>query len=155
MKRFFFFSLLSIGLLFFGAVPTFAQNEEGATSLQEDVLKQLGTTAEKTELSNDDPRLIIAQTIQVVLSLLGMVFVVLIVLAGYWRFTAHGEEEKIQKSNKTILGAVIGLFIILASYAVAEFVVRRVQNAVQEEQIYDTSDQGPPQDQWAIPLFST
>lgn len=156
MKRLLFLVSISIIAISSAAVPVFGQADpapEQKPALAEDVLKQLGTTAEKAELAARDPRLIIAETIQLMLSLVGILFVALIVTAGYWRFTAHGEEEKIQKSNKTILGAVIGLFLILLSYGIAEFVVRRVQNAVQEEQIYDASNQGPPQDQWSIPFF--
>jgi hypothetical protein len=152
MKRFF-VSLLFLSLVLVPNVEPVLGQTSTKPNLQEQVSKQLGVTAEKAALSNADPRLVIAETIQFILSLVGIIFVGLIVLAGYWRFTANGEEEKIQKSNKTIMGAVIGLFIIMLSYAVAEFVVRRVQNAVQEEQIYDVSNQGPPKDQWAIPIF--
>ena len=88
-----------------------------------------------------------------IISLVGIVFVVLIVYAGFRRLTAHGEEDKIQKSNKTIMGAMVGIVIIILSYSISEFVLRRVQNAVQTEPVYEASDQGPANEQWAIPIF--
>ena len=156
-KKHILFSVFAMVLLgIFSVQPVFAQTEGGKkVNLQEQVTKQLDAGAKKAELGKPDPRLVIAQTIQMILSLVGIVFVVLIIFAGYTRFTAQGEEDKIQKSNKTIMGAIIGIIIIILSYSISEFVVRRVQNAVQTESVYEASDQGPPSDQWAVPVFYT
>ena len=65
----------------------------------------------------------------IILTFLGVVFVYLIVLSGYWLVTSHGEEEKITKARKTIQGAIIGLIIVLLSYSIAYFVGKRIEGA--------------------------
>jgi hypothetical protein len=56
------------------------------------------------------------------LSLLGVIFIFLIVLAGYDYMTARGEEAKVEKALATIRRAIIGLIIILGAYAIWNFV---------------------------------
>ncbi len=65
---------------------------------------------------------VVGAGISIGLSLLGVIFIILILIAGYNRMTAAGDEEKITKSNKTIREAIIGLLIIVASYAIWMFI---------------------------------
>ncbi len=65
-----------------------------------------------------------AVVIQAFLSLLGIIFVVLMLVAGYNWMTAGGEEEKIRKAKDTIKRAIIGLAIIILSYAITYFVFK-------------------------------
>ena len=57
------------------------------------------------------------------LSMVGVIFLLLMVYAGYLWMTARGEEETIKKSQKIIVGSVIGLIIVVASYSITNFVV--------------------------------
>lgn len=63
-----------------------------------------------------------ATIISALLSLLGIIFLGLIIYAGYNWMTASGDEEKIKKSKDTIMRAVIGLVIVLSAYAITYFV---------------------------------
>jgi len=65
---------------------------------------------------------IVAVVIKAFLGLLGVIFVVLIIYAGYSWMTAQGEEEKVIKAKDTLRQAVIGLIIITAAYAITYFV---------------------------------
>jgi hypothetical protein len=65
---------------------------------------------------------IVARVIFTALSLLAMIFIVLIIIAGYQWMTAGGNEEQITKAKKNISNAVIGLVIILSAYAVTWFI---------------------------------
>ena len=56
------------------------------------------------------------------LGLLGVIFIILILLAGYNWMTASGEEEKINKAKKTIQRAIIGLIIVVGAYAIWSFI---------------------------------
>jgi len=56
------------------------------------------------------------------LGFLGIIFLVLIIGAGYSWMTAQGNEEKITKSKDTFKTAIIGLIIILSAYAITYFV---------------------------------
>ncbi|MFP4514920.1 MAG: pilin [Parcubacteria group bacterium] len=65
---------------------------------------------------------IVARVIFIALSLLAVIFIVLIIIAGYQWMTAGGNEEQITKAKKNISNAIIGLVIILSAYAVTWFV---------------------------------
>jgi amino acid transporter len=64
----------------------------------------------------------IATLIKAFLGLLGMIFIILMLLAGYNWMTAGGEEEKVNKAKETIKRAIIGLIIIAAAYSITYFV---------------------------------
>ncbi|MDX9893612.1 MAG: hypothetical protein RB292_04365 [Patescibacteria group bacterium] len=64
----------------------------------------------------------VAKLIQVALGFLGIVFLVLILYAGFNWMTSAGNEDKISTAKKTMVAAIIGLTIILAAYAITYFV---------------------------------
>lgn len=69
-----------------------------------------------------DPRVIMAYLIKIFLGFMGLIFLILIIYAGYNWMTAVGNEEKITKSKETLTRAVIGLIIIVTAYAIADYV---------------------------------
>jgi len=56
--------------------------------------------------------------VQVVLSLLGIVFIILIIYAGIVWMTAEGDEAKVEKAQKILRNSIIGLLITLSSWAI-------------------------------------
>ena len=60
--------------------------------------------------------------IKTFLGFLGIVFVVLIIWAGWQWMTARGDDEQVHKATLQIVHAVIGLLIILSAYA-ATFII--------------------------------
>jgi cytochrome bd-type quinol oxidase subunit 2 len=64
----------------------------------------------------------IGSIIKVFLSLLGVIFVGLMVYAGYNWMIARGEEEKVTIAKDTIKRAIIGLIITVGSYAIWNFI---------------------------------
>ena len=60
------------------------------------------------------------------LALLGIIFIVLIILAGYNWMTAAGDEEKVNKAKDTLTRAIIGLVITVGAYAISQFVMGRL-----------------------------
>jgi uncharacterized membrane protein YwzB len=62
---------------------------------------------------------IIASVIQLVLSVLGIIFIVLMFLTGNEWMQAAGNEEKIKKAKTRIQQLLIGLIFILLAYAVS------------------------------------
>jgi len=77
------------------------------------------------------PAILIAQFIQVALGLLGVIFIVLIIYAGFNWMTSAGNEDRISKSKKTIVAAVIGLVIVLSAYLITAFVLSQLFRATQ------------------------
>lgn len=70
-----------------------------------------------------DPRVLAANIIKMALGILGTIFLVIIVYAGFLWMTAAGEDEKTGKAKKLITNGVIGLVIILTAYAITSFVI--------------------------------
>ncbi len=108
-----------------------------------DIMAQVNVAANTAGLAAEDPRLYIASGIKVILSLIGTLFFILIVFSGYVRLTAHGEEDRVKKSNSTAIAALIGLAIVLLSYAVTSFVTSRIYNASTYEPVYDENNETP------------
>ncbi len=80
-----------------------------------------------TKTTSIDP--LIASVIQSLLSLLGVIFLVLMVYGGYLWMTAAGNEEKVTKAKNLMTAAIIGLIIVVGSYAISVFVVGKMQEA--------------------------
>ncbi len=118
-------------VIIFAATPVLAANDlSGAVSTQ------LQAGAAGAEIGTPvDPRIIIAQIIQVSLTMIGTIFMGLIILSGYWWLTDRGEGQRIEKAKKTLPAAVIGLVVILISYAITLYVGRLVQQSVQGDRL--------------------
>ena len=65
---------------------------------------------------------VIASAIRTFLTLLGIIFLILMLYGGFLWMTAGGEEEQVKKALSIIRNAIIGLVIIVAAYAITEFV---------------------------------
>lgn len=69
-----------------------------------------------------DPRLIAVSLIRIVLSLLGTIFVVMIIYAGWLWMTSGGSAEQADTAKGLIYNAVIGIIIVFAAYSITSFV---------------------------------
>lgn len=112
-------SVASLAIGAFGAMPVLAQGLD--TGLQD-----LGQTI---NLPATDPRVIAANIINVALGLLAIIMVILIVFAGFLWMTAGGDDAKVAKAKAYIRNAIIGLVIILSSWALARFILTRLMQA--------------------------
>ena len=72
--------------------------------------------------ANDLP-VMIGTGIGIILGLLGILFVILTVYAGFLYLTAQGEETNVKKAKKILTQAVIGMVIIVSSYAITNLVI--------------------------------
>lgn len=86
-------------------------------------LKNLGGNAGYNGATNEYTfSSILGVVVSVFLSLLGVIFVILMIYAGYNWMTASGDEQKIEKAKETITRAIIGLVITIGAYALWSFV---------------------------------
>lgn len=69
---------------------------------------------------------VVASVIKTFLGLLGVIFVILIIIAGVKWMTAGGDEEKVKAATQTISRAVIGLIIVIAAYSITYFVFKNL-----------------------------
>ena len=65
---------------------------------------------------------IIGAGVGAALSLIGVIFLILMIYAGYNWMTAQGEEEKVEKAKDTLTRAIIGLIIVVGAYAIWNFI---------------------------------
>ncbi len=72
------------------------------------------------------PVVIIGNVIQIVLSLLGIVFLVLVVFAGYLWMTAGGNDEQVKKAQGLLVNGIIGVIIVLGAYVISSFVIGKL-----------------------------
>lgn len=80
-------------------------------------------------LGTKDVRETIASIINVLLGLLGIIAVGIILIGGFKWMTAMGNTENVDKAKKLIFQGIIGLVIILSSYAIANFVLTSILRA--------------------------
>ena len=62
---------------------------------------------------------IIGTIVKMLLSILGVIFVLLMFMAGNDWAQAAGNEEKVKKSKETIRNLIIGLALVLIAYALS------------------------------------
>ncbi|MEI6835253.1 MAG: hypothetical protein WCK59_00240 [Candidatus Falkowbacteria bacterium] len=65
---------------------------------------------------------ILGLVISVALSILGIIFIFIVIIAGYKWMTAQGNEAEVTKAKDSMTRAVIGLIVVLSSYAVWAFI---------------------------------
>lgn len=65
---------------------------------------------------------IVALLIKSALSLLGLIFLVLIISSGFKWMTAQDNSNDVEKAKTTLKNAIIGLVIVLSAYAITYFV---------------------------------
>jgi hypothetical protein len=64
----------------------------------------------------------VGRIIKIALGMIGTIFLVLTVYAGFLWMTASGNEEQVKKATGILKMAVIGIVIVLASYSITYFV---------------------------------
>jgi len=80
-------------------------------------------------LGQADIRYIIARLIRYAIALVGIIFLAIIVYGGFLFMTSKGEPEKINKAKDVLKNGVIGLAIVLASYAIVSFIISTLLRA--------------------------
>ena len=107
---------------------------------KEGLAQQIGRTAQY-DVSNADTALssTVGKIISVALSIMGTLFLALMVYGGIVWMLARGEETEITKAKEIIKAAVIGLIITLAAYAISNFVVSSLLKATSGSDVGSSS----------------
>ncbi len=72
---------------------------------------------------------LIGNIVNALLTVLGIVFMVLIVYSGFLYLTDAGGGEKVKKAKSIMTQSIIGLVIILAAYAISRYVISALTTA--------------------------
>lgn len=110
------------------AEATLPPIETGITGAEQG-LAEVGAA---TSLDDQPLTTVIGSIIEIVLGLLGIVFVVLIVYAGFLWMTAGGGAEQVKKAKGILTNAIIGLIITIAAYAISAYVIEAILTAATE-----------------------
>jgi hypothetical protein len=68
----------------------------------------------------------VGAVVGVALGLVGTIFLLLMIFAGYNWMTAEGQEEKVTKAKDTIIRASIGIAIVVGAFAAWKFVFSKL-----------------------------
>ncbi|MFB6225847.1 MAG: hypothetical protein ABEJ02_00680 [Candidatus Paceibacteria bacterium] len=65
----------------------------------------------------------IGQIIKAAMSFIGIIFTVLMVYGGFLWMTARGNEDQVDKAQRIITAAVIGLIIAVGAFSISDYAV--------------------------------
>jgi len=72
---------------------------------------------------------LIATSVKIFLSLLAVLFFAMMMYGGFRWLTSRGKEELIEKAKEAIIAAVIGMIVVIMSYAIANFVLSNLSSS--------------------------
>ena len=101
---------------------TYAQLSESTSNLA--IVK--GTIGD--DVQQNLPELI-GSIIRVILGIIGIFFVIQVIYSGYLYMTDKGDAKNVDTAKKRLGTAVIGIIIIVAAYAISDFVITQIINA--------------------------
>lgn len=117
---------VAMAAFMFGMQPAF-----GVTTTDTFGIDAFGQSSKLKPTSQKQLPAVVADIIDVALGLLGIVAVVIILAGGFKWMTAGGNDDKVGEAKKLIVAGVIGLIIILAAYAIAQFVLGSISAATE------------------------
>lgn len=108
------------------AVPaiTLAQARPNPFNQSQNYLNNTRTASGVT--GGSDLPTIIGSLINVVLGFLGIVLLFYVLRAGFLWMTAGGDEKQVTTAKNMIRDAVIGLVVIIAGFAISNFVLQQL-----------------------------
>ena len=112
---------LSLALVLTFSVPALAAGSLG------DATKNLGTSGERAGTTEAELESVVGTTINIALTLVGLIFLVLMVYAGYLWMTARGEEAQVDKAQKIISAAIIGLVVVMSAAGITRLITSRFE----------------------------
>lgn len=83
----------------------------------------LGFPSSFAGFSSQDLVTTIENIVRIVLGFIGIIFMIVVLYGGAVWMTSKGAPEKIDKAKKILTSGVIGLLIVLSSYAIAAFII--------------------------------
>lgn len=119
--------VLSVGLFLFSLV--FFPSQALAVGNLNSNKTNLSGAAQPAGYTEGDIGNITGQIINTALQLVGIIFLALMVYAGYLWMTAQGDESQIEKAKKIVTSAIIGLVLTMSAYAITALVTKKLGNA--------------------------
>jgi hypothetical protein len=120
--------VLVLGLMFLGLLAVAkvqAQTSGGAWENQVG-MNEIGAEYGEDAQAPTNLITIIVRIINYSLGILGVLFLGLLIMSGYQWMTAGGNEDQVSKAQSRMKNAIIGLVIVLMSWAITYFVIYKM-----------------------------
>jgi len=85
-----------------------------------DVVKNTAGGSYNTDLGFNTT---LGNIVSLILSIIGVLFIIFMIYAGYLWMTAFGNDTKLEKSKEILKQSIIGLIVVIAAYAISYFIV--------------------------------
>jgi len=134
MKKYLLIILTIIPILGFVLMP--AMQTVNADGLKGDATSNLQKAGKvpydisSTDADNPELSEVVGKIINIALTLLGSIFLILILYGGFKWMTAGGDPGKVEKAMDIIKNSLIGLVIVMAAYIITTFVFTRMIDIV-------------------------
>lgn len=120
------FFVLITSLSVFGYFHVCPAGAQDLWQMQQNNLSGVATLYGDSATNPRDVRVIVVNIIKVFLTFVGIILIIMIILAGVKWMTAAGSSERVSQAKSQIINAIIGIIIILASYAITDFLAKCV-----------------------------
>lgn len=128
IKKLFLFTVIISLLVFNLAIIT---NNVFASGATDKAMAGLKGSAEPAGFSTStaDPAGVIGKALKVLTSILGIIFVIIVVYGGITWMTAGGNADQVKKARSMLIEGVLGMAVTMAAYAIAYYFVEKVGTA--------------------------
>lgn len=79
-------------------------------------------------LGTADLRTVLVNVVSWAIGLLGILAVIMVLIGGFQWLISGGDEDRVATAKRTISSAIVGLIIILLSWALVNYVIRTTAN---------------------------
>jgi len=125
-------AVIAIFVFLFFFVFLFSAAAAVQVSAQPDLGFDYANNLDLSVADEADPKQMAVDVVKYLMTFLGIIAVVVILYGGFMWMTASGNEDRVDKAKKIIIAGAIGLVIVLAAYAIVNFVVN-ITNDVLED----------------------
>lgn len=127
LRNMIFFLFVTCYMLYVTCFPVFAAT--GSSLVNPDLSNKIrtNTNAATTPFSSKDLTTVIGIVINSILGILGVIFLILIIYAGFRWLMAKGVDTDITKARNLIENSIIGLIIVVGCFVIVKFVLGALQ----------------------------
>jgi len=119
IKKGVFALFLLLTVLYFSPLPVMAQNAaDSAINMLDQTVKPAIDPATQPTVPE-----LMAFWVTLILSIVGVLFLILVIYGGITWMTAGGNEEKVKKATNILTKSVIGIFTIILAFIFTNYVV--------------------------------
>ena len=125
LGRFLVVGLLTFGLGIAAAQPVFAADPlDAVCQANPDSATCKSVSPDKNPLTGKDG--VLYKVSLIVASVAGLVAVIVIIVSGFQFLVSGGDAQKVAGARRTLIGAIIGLVVIVLAQSIIMFVVGRL-----------------------------